>query len=69
MKCLQCPLQYVGQTDRSFKTIYKEHIQAATNNDNWHYASHGTINIRLEIVQVRRKVRMCLREIQHVFCC
>jgi hypothetical protein len=26
LKCLDCPLKYVGQTGRTFKTRYKEHI-------------------------------------------
>jgi hypothetical protein len=26
MKCLNCPLRYIGQTVRTFKVRYKEHI-------------------------------------------
>jgi hypothetical protein len=28
MNCNECPLEYIGQTGRSFRTRYKEHIQA-----------------------------------------
>jgi hypothetical protein len=28
MKFLDCPLKYTGQTARTFKTTYKQHIQA-----------------------------------------
>jgi hypothetical protein len=26
MKCMDCPLKYIGQTGRTFNTRYKEHI-------------------------------------------
>jgi hypothetical protein len=31
MKCLDCPLKYIGKTGRTFKTRYKEHVQAIRN--------------------------------------
>jgi hypothetical protein len=32
LKCLDCPKKYIGQTGRTFKTRYKEHLQAIRNN-------------------------------------
>jgi transposase-like protein len=32
LKCLDCPKKYIGQTGRTFKTRYKEHLQAIHNN-------------------------------------
>jgi hypothetical protein len=32
LKCSSCPKTYIGQTGRSFKTRYKEHIQDIRNN-------------------------------------
>jgi hypothetical protein len=41
IKYLDCPLRYVGETGRTFKTRYKEHIQATRNNNsNSGYSSH-----------------------------
>jgi hypothetical protein len=41
MKCLDCPLKYVGQTGRTFNALYKEHIQVVrTNNNNSGYSNH-----------------------------
>jgi hypothetical protein len=41
MKCINCPLKYVGQTGRTFNTRYKEHIHdMRTNNGNMGYANH-----------------------------
>jgi hypothetical protein len=33
MKSNECPLKYIGQAGRTFKTRYKEHIQAIGIND------------------------------------
>jgi hypothetical protein len=33
MKCMDCPLKYIGQTGRTFYTTYEEHIQAIRNNN------------------------------------
>jgi hypothetical protein len=33
LKCLECPLQYVGQTERSFPTRYNEHTCAIKHNE------------------------------------
>jgi hypothetical protein len=41
MKCLDCPLKYIGQRGRAFHTRYKEHIQAIrSNNGNSGYSNH-----------------------------
>jgi hypothetical protein len=41
MKCLDCPMRYIGQTGRTFKVRYKEHIQAIRNNNgNSGYSNH-----------------------------
>jgi hypothetical protein len=41
MKCLDCPLKYIGQTGRTLTTRYKEDIQATrSNNSNSGYSNH-----------------------------
>jgi hypothetical protein len=41
MKCNTCPLKYIGQTGRNFRTRFKEHIHAIrTNNMTSRYAQH-----------------------------
>jgi hypothetical protein len=41
MKCMDCPLKYIGQTGQTFKTRYEEHIQAIRNNNsNSGYSKH-----------------------------
>jgi hypothetical protein len=38
---MDCPLKYIGQMGRTFKTRYKEHIQAIRNNNsNSGYSKH-----------------------------
>jgi hypothetical protein len=38
---MDCPLKYIGQTGRTFKTRYKDHIQAIRNNNsNSGYSKH-----------------------------
>jgi hypothetical protein len=32
MKCMDCPLKYIGQTGRTFNTRYKEHIHDIRSN-------------------------------------
>jgi hypothetical protein len=32
LQCLDCPKKYIGQTGRTFKIRYKEHLQAIRNN-------------------------------------
>jgi hypothetical protein len=41
MKCLECPLKYVGQTGRTFNARYKEHVHdIRSNNGNSRYSNH-----------------------------
>jgi hypothetical protein len=41
MKFLDCPLEYTGQTGRTFHTRYKEHIEAIrSNKGNSEYPKH-----------------------------
>jgi glycerol-3-phosphate acyltransferase PlsY len=64
MKCLDCPLEYIGQTSRAFHTRYKEHIQAIRNsNSNSGYSNHilntghkyGATTDIMDIVKTHRK--------------
>jgi hypothetical protein len=66
MKCMDCPLKYIGQTGRTFNTRYKEHIHnIRSNNSNTEYANHilntghtyGTITDTMEIIKTERKGR------------
>jgi hypothetical protein len=63
LQCNECPLKYVGQTGRTFKVRYKEHIQAIrTNKRNSKYAQHildtghtcSTIDETLEILHIEK---------------
>jgi hypothetical protein len=41
IRCMDCPLKYIGQTGRTLQTRYKEHIQAILyNNSNSRYLNH-----------------------------
>jgi hypothetical protein len=60
MKCLDCPLKYIGQTGRAFHTRYREHIQAIRdNNRNSGHPSHilntghkyGTVTGTMNIIR------------------
>jgi hypothetical protein len=64
MKCMDCPLKYVGQTGRTFYTRYKEHIQAIRNNNsNSGYSNHTlntghtyvSITDTMDIIKTERK--------------
>jgi hypothetical protein len=66
MKCLDCPLRYIGQTGTTFKVRHKEFIQAIRNNNsNSGYSSHilttghtyGTITDTVDIIREGRNVR------------
>jgi hypothetical protein len=66
MKCMDCPLKYVGQTGRTFNTRYKEHIHDnRSNNSNTGHANHilntghtyGTITDTMEIIKTGRRGR------------
>jgi hypothetical protein len=73
MKCMDCPLKYVGQTGRTFNTRYKEYIHdVRSNNSNTGYANYilntghtyGTITDTMEIMKTERKGRL---EIYHIY--
>jgi hypothetical protein len=64
MKCLDCPLKYIGQPGRSFNIRYKEHMHAIRNiNNNSGYSNHilntghtyGTINDTMDIIRNGKK--------------
>jgi hypothetical protein len=66
MKCLDCPLKYIGQTGRTFNVRYKEHVQAIRNNNsNSGYSNrilnrghtYGTIADTMDITRMGRKGR------------
>jgi hypothetical protein len=66
MKCLDCPLKYVGQTGRTFNVRYKEHIHALrSNSGNSEYSNHilntghtyGTITDTMDVIRTGRKGR------------
>jgi hypothetical protein len=64
MKYMDCPLNYVGKTGRTFYTIYKEHIQAIRNNSsNSGYSNHilntghtlRSITDTMDIIKTKKK--------------
>jgi hypothetical protein len=64
MKCMSCPLKYMGQTCRSFNTRYKEHIRdIRSNNINSGYPNHilntghayGSITDTMRAIRTERK--------------
>jgi hypothetical protein len=66
MKCLDCPLKYIGQTGRTFDIRYKEHIHAIRkNNGNSGYSNHildtghtyGTMTDTMDIIKTGRQGR------------
>jgi hypothetical protein len=67
MECKGCPLKYVGQTGRTFRTRYSEHIrEIQTNGKNSNYAQHihdtthdyVTMEKTVKILHVERKGQM-----------
>jgi hypothetical protein len=61
---MDCPRQYVGQTDRNFKTRYKEHIRDIRDNKSTSgYVQHildtghafGNMDDSMEIVKIQQK--------------
>jgi hypothetical protein len=66
MKCLDCPLKYIGQTGRTFNLRYNEHIQAIRSNcSKFGYSNHilntghtyGTITDTMDVIRTGRKSR------------
>jgi hypothetical protein len=63
MKCLDCPLRYIGQTGRTFSIRYKEHIHAIRNNSNFGFSNHvlntghkyGTVTDTMVVIRAGRK--------------
>jgi hypothetical protein len=64
MKCQSCPGDYIGQTGRSFKVRYSEHVQAIrTNTEKKGYSHHilnmghsyGSSENSLEILNIQEK--------------
>jgi predicted GIY-YIG superfamily endonuclease len=65
LQCSECPLKYIGQTGRTFRVRYREHIDAIrTNRQNSKFAHHSletghdydTIDQTMEILQVEKTV-------------
>jgi hypothetical protein len=64
LKCLDCPLKYIGQRGRAVHTRYKEHILAIKNNNsNSGYSNHilntghkyGLITDTMDIIKTHKK--------------
>jgi hypothetical protein len=67
MTCKDCPLKYVGQTGRNFRTRYKEHIrEIKMNSHKSKFAQHildtshnyVTIEETMNILHIEKKGRM-----------
>jgi hypothetical protein len=67
MRCMDWPLKYIGQTGRTFKTRYKEHIQAIRNNNgNSGYSKHilkmghtyASITNTMKVLKTERKGKL-----------
>jgi hypothetical protein len=66
MECKECPLKYAGQTGRTFRTRYNEHIETQTNGESSKYAQHildtthnyDTMEEKIKILHVERKGQM-----------
>jgi hypothetical protein len=67
MSCKECNLKYVGQTGRTFRTRYKEHIrEIKTNGQKSKYAQHilhtthnyDTAEKTMKILHIEKKGRM-----------
>jgi hypothetical protein len=64
---MDCPLKYIGQTGRTFQTIYKEYTQAIRNNDdNSGYSNHilsrghayGNIINTMQVLKTEKNVNI-----------
>jgi hypothetical protein len=57
---MDCPLKYVGQTGRTFKTRYKEHIQTIRNNNVFkpyaeYRTEYGSMADTMKVLKTERK--------------
>jgi hypothetical protein len=78
LKCRECPLQYIGQTGRTFKIRYKEHICDIRNNKNTSgFVQHvldaghayGKINEIMEVVKIQEEGKhLNTLEKYHIYC-
>jgi hypothetical protein len=66
LQCAECPLKYIGQSGRTFKIRFKEHIKNINNNgQNSKFAQnvvdttheYGTTNQTMEILHIAKKGR------------
>jgi hypothetical protein len=66
MKCLDCPLKYIGETGRMLNIRYKQHIHAIrSNKSNSGYSNHmlnkghayGTITDTMGIIRTGKKFK------------
>jgi hypothetical protein len=64
LKCNECPIKYIGQTGRTSKARFKEHIQdIRTNKSNTKFAQHilniehtyNTIDQTMKILNIKKK--------------
>jgi hypothetical protein len=77
LNCLECPKRYIAQTGRTFKTRYREHIQAFQNNrPDTGYSRHildtghayGNMENTMSIIRKTRKGKfMNSLEKHHIF--
>jgi hypothetical protein len=77
MKCLDCPLKYVGQTGRMFNVRYKGHIHAIrSNKGNSRYSNHilnmghaySTVTDTMDVIRTGRKDRhLYILEKYHIY--
>jgi hypothetical protein len=67
LTCGECPLKYIGQTGRTFRKRYNEHIrEIKTNGQKSKFArhvldaahSHNTIDQTMEVLHIERKEKM-----------
>jgi hypothetical protein len=65
LQCADCPLKYIGQTGRTFKTRFKEHVRNIKNGQNSKFAQHivdttheyQTIDQTMKILHVEKEGR------------
>jgi hypothetical protein len=59
MKCMSCPMKYIGQTGRPFNIRYKENIRDSNSGYSNHILntghSYGNITDTMEIIKIETK--------------